>query len=463
MSAAQTFGKLVLPSLTTDDRPSWETYFFKVQLICTATQTELYSVCDVTSDISKIKPEFNNRVYVMLATTITAMTPLQIVMDVKQQDGRSAIIALQKHYAVTGHTITEHVQELMSMTISQSDPQTYSQRFNYLIRAISSAPDVGFDVPALFQRCIILKAMPALDSVNGFVHTQQQPAQMKESVSSLLTLITEFLKIGAAATKQPTPFALAVSSTPPVHPSRSREMCNRCKDSGYIARGHTETNCYRLNKHLAPKGWKPEKFVPRKRLTANLATSGVPLMTPADFEYFCCSSTVTPMSSTIIQAQPPSKLTRYSAKTPTKDNNVFFNTPKIDTILDTGANMSFVIDIGPNSPVDPATFRPFPKHESHPVSGISGPPVNSIGTVDLLLQLTSTTGKSVTLRIPGAAQVVPSFKKTVVADNSLLTSHNGQPTGYKINLHSDFAVIVLSPTVHIKVPRGKDKLLHFQF
>ena len=138
----------------------------------------------------------------MLATTITAMTPLQIVMDVKQQDGRSAIIALQKHYAVTGHTITEHVQELMSMTISQSDPQTYSQRFNYLIRAISSAPDVGFDVPALFQRCIILKAMPALDSVNGFVHTQQQPAQMKESVSSLLTLITEFLKIGAAATKQ---------------------------------------------------------------------------------------------------------------------------------------------------------------------------------------------------------------------------------------------------------------------
>ena len=74
------------------------------------------------------------------------------------------------------------------MTISQSDPQTYSQRFNYLIRAISSAPDVGFDVPALFQRCIILKAMPALDSVNGFVHTQQQPAQMKESVPSLLTL-----------------------------------------------------------------------------------------------------------------------------------------------------------------------------------------------------------------------------------------------------------------------------------
>ena len=340
----------------------------------------------------------------MLATTITAMTPLQIVMDVKQQDGRSAIIALQKHYAVTGHTITEHVQELMSMTISQSDPHTYSQRFNYLIRAISSAPDVGFDVPVLFQRCIILKAMPALDSVNGFVHTQQQPAQMKESVSSLLTLITEFLKIGAAATKQPTPFALAVSSQPPVHPSRSREMCNKCKDSGYIARGHTEANCYRLNKHLAPKGWKPEKFVPRKRLTANLATSGmdVPLMTPADFEYFCCSSTVTPMSSTTIQAQPPSKLTRHSAKTPwpTKDNNVFFNTPKIDTILDTGANMSFVIDIGPNSPVDPATFRPFPKHESHPVSGISGPPVNSIGTVDLLLQLTSTTGKSVTLRIP---------------------------------------------------------------
>ena len=90
-------------------------------------------------------------------------------------------------------------------------------------------------------------------------------------------LITKFLKIGTTATKQPTPFALAVStSTPPAHrPSRSQEMCNHCKDSGYIARGHTDVNCYRLHKHLAPKAGNPESTYllpmrpPQQRRKAN--------------------------------------------------------------------------------------------------------------------------------------------------------------------------------------------------